>query len=31
MHIALTRATVAAIIVCDEASVQGDPKLQALA
>lgn len=31
MHIALTRATVAAIIVCDEASVQGDPKLQTLA
>ncbi len=27
MHIALTRATVAAIIVCDEAAVQGDPRL----
>jgi hypothetical protein len=30
MHIALTRATVGAAIVCDDASVQGDPRLKAL-
>lgn len=30
MHIALTRATVAAVIVCDEAAVQRDPRLQTL-
>ena len=30
MHIALTRATVAAIVVCNEAAVQGDPRLQTL-
>lgn len=30
MHIALTRATVSAVIVCDEAAVQGDPRLQLL-
>jgi len=31
MHIALTRATVGAVVVCDEAAVQGDPRLQILA
>lgn len=30
MHIALTRATVSAVIVCDDAVVQGDPRLQLL-
>jgi hypothetical protein len=30
MHIALTRATVAAIIVCDEAAVKSDSRLQSL-
>ena len=30
MHIALTRATVSAVIVCDDAAVQGDPRLQLL-
>jgi hypothetical protein len=30
MHIALTRATVGAVIVCDDAAVQRDPRLQHL-
>ena len=28
MHIALTRATVSAVVVCDEADVEADPRLQ---
>lgn len=30
MHIALTRATVSAVVVCDESTVQADPRLQLL-
>ena len=30
MHIALTRATVSAVVVCDDAAVQGDPRLRLL-
>jgi len=30
MHIALTRATVGAVIVCDRTAVEADPRLQAL-